>query len=254
MLKTVLESAKRYKAEYIDKTIVQKKSDALSFGAAIHLAILEPGEFRDRYRLEPDVRRNTNAYKDWKQETLWERPDAVLVDAEDMAHLQGMIDAVLAHPEASAMLRKGVAERSIYQRIAIDDIEGGRIEMDCKARPDYLHENGDLIDVKTTRDCGFNAFRRQIWEYRYDLSLAFYREIVDLEFGRKDRHCWMIALEKTPPYEVAVYRANDMVLDRGEADWRKALWKLNRCLKAGQWPGKQAAAQDIDLPGFVQYE
>jgi hypothetical protein len=45
-----------------------------------------------------------------------------------------------------------------------------------------------------------------------------------------------------------------MVKDRGEGDWRKALWKLNRSLTTGTWPGKQEAAQDMDLPGYAQYD
>jgi len=34
----------------------------------------------------------------------------------------------------------------------------------------------------------------------------------------------------------------------------KALWKLNRSLTTNAWPGKQEAAQDMDLPAWAQYE
>lgn len=253
MLKVVLESPKRYKAQFIDNRIDRKGTRAMSFGSAIHLALLEPKVFLKRYAVEPDLRRNTNLYKEWKEAVLASDPSSVLVSQDEMTALQGMIESVMAHPEASSMLRKGVPERSIYQQIEVGEgIE--RHFQAVKARPDWLHENGDIIDLKTCRDAGFSAFRRQLFDLGYHMSAAFHREIVDLEFGRKDRHFWWVALEKEPPYEVAVYRANDMCMDRGEADWRKGLWRLAQCLRTGNWPGKQEAAQDIDLPSYAQYE
>lgn len=254
MLKVILESPKRYKAEFIDKTIPRKETKSLHFGTAIHLALLEPQVFLSRYAVEPDVRRNTNVYKDWREAVLAKDPSAVLLSQEDMDALKGMIESVMAHPEASAMLRKGIPERSIYQSMQYGGPDGGVGVIEVKARPDYLHENGDVIDLKTCRDAAFSPFRRQLYELGYHLSAAFHREVVDLEFGRKERHFWWIALEKEPPYEVCVYRANDMVMDRGEADWRKALWRLGDCRLTNRWPGKQEAAQDIDLPGYAQYE
>ena len=133
------------------------------------------------------------------------------------------------------------------------EVEGAEIAV--KARPDYLHQgNGDIIDLKTTRDSAFAAFPRQAYEYQYHLSAAFYRDVVDLELGKKDRHVWYIALEKECPFDVCVYRANDMMLDRGEADYRKAIWRYLEARKTGVWPGKQQAAQDLDLPNYAQYE
>lgn len=255
MLKVILESPKRYKAQFIDKTIESKESAALRFGSAIHLALLEPKAFKERYAIEPDLRRNTNLYKEWKQHVQEATPNAIIVSQSEMDNLLGMIDSVLSHTDASAMLRKGVAEHSVYCDVPVEVEVGGEIvTVKGKARPDFLHENGDLVEVKSCRDAGFRKFRNTVWEYRYDVSAAYHRELVEMHYGRRNRNFWWIALEKEPPYEVAVYRANDMVLDRGEADFRKALWRLATCTRSGQWPGKQEQAQDIDLPGYVQYE
>ncbi len=250
MLKKILESPKRYKAEFIDKKIVRKETAALNFGSAIHLALLEPQIFLKRYAVEPDVRRNTNVYKDWRDAVLASDPNAVIVSQDDMDNLQGMIESVLEHPKVSAMLRKGVPEQSIYQEV---QVENGVIA--AKVRPDWLHENGDIIDLKSCRDAGFSEFRRQAYELDYHVSAAFYHHVVELEYGKKDgREFWYVALEKTCPWDVAIYRANDLHLGRGEADWRKAVWLYNQCVATGKWPGKQEAAQDLDLPGYAQYE
>lgn len=254
MLKVILESPKRFKAEYIDKKIVRKESAALNFGSAIHLALLEPQVFLKRYAVEPDVRRNTTIYKDWREAVLASDPTAVIVSQDDMDNLNGVIEAVMAHPKASAMLRKGIPERSIYQRLEVEFPEGGSAELQARVRPDYLHESGDIIDVKTTIDVEYRAFCRQQYDLGYGTSMAYYREVVNAEFGKKDRHCWWICLEKKPPYEVAVYRADEAVMDRGEQAWKKAVWLLNECRKTGVWPGKQREVQDMGLPGYAQYE
>ncbi len=255
MLKIMLESPKLYKAHFIDKKIERKETHALHFGSAIHLALLEPKVFLERYAVEPEVRRNTNAYKEWRDAVLESDPKAIILSKDDMDNLQGMVESVMAHPEAASMLRKGVPERSIYQDVTVEGPDHPPIVLKGKARPDYLHENGDLIEVKSCRDAGFAAFRRQIWDLRYDVSAAYHRHLVELEYGRKDdRYFWWVAIEKACPWDVCVYRANDMVLDRGEGDFRKALWRFNQCTTTGKWPGKQEHAQDIDLPARAQNE
>lgn len=254
MLKVMLESPRRYKAEFIDRKIKRKETHSLNFGSAIHLALLEPQVFLKRYAVEPDLRRNTNLYKEWREAVLLSDPNSVIISSEDMDNLKGMIESIMGHAEASSMLRKGIPEQSIYQFIDQGDgLEKYRFQV--KARPDYLHENGDIIDLKTCRDAGFSKFRRQLYELEYHVSAAFYKEIVDLEYGKKDdRNFWWVALEKECPWDVCVYRANDMAMDRGEADWRKAMWRLHQCTITGVWPGKQEVAQDMDLPGYAQYE
>ncbi len=255
MLKVMLQSPKRYKAHFIDRLIEPKTTKALHLGAALHLALLEPAKFAARYAVEPALRRNTNAYKEWLSETLEADPSAIVISQDEMDTLKGMIDSVLAHRDAQAMLRKGIPEQSIYQAMSVpEDSEVQEMQFGVKARPDFLHENGDLIDIKTTRDAGFREFRRQAYELGYHISIKFHLDVVDLEFGRRDRNGWWIAVEKEPPYEVAVYRANDMVLEKGETEYRKALWLLARSQQTGVWPGKQVQAQDMDLLGYAQYD
>jgi hypothetical protein len=250
MLKTMLESPRRYKAEYIDRKIERKETPALNFGSAIHLALLEPKVFLKRYAVEPALRRNTNLYKEWREAVLASDPTAVILSQEDMDNLHGMIESVLSHSEAASMLRRGVPEQSVYQTVEVD---GQKIGVKC--RPDWLHENGDIIDLKTTRDAGFHVFRRQLYELKYHVSAAFYHAIVELEFGQKTyRQFWWVAIEKSAPWDVCVYRANDMVLDAGGVAWRKALALYKRCIESSVWPGKQDQPQDIDLPGYAQYE
>ncbi len=247
-LKVLLESPRRFKA-LVDGRIPREEKAALNFGSAVHLALLEPEVFLRRYAVEPDVRRNTNVYKEWRAAVLAEQSDAVIVSQDDMDNLKGMIESVLGHNDAAAMLRKGIPEQSVYQTKTVDGLE-----IPVKCRPDWLHENGDIIDLKTTRDAGFKAFRRQAYDLEYHVSAAFYIAVLELEFGRKDRCYWWIALEKTVPWDVCVYRANDMVFEIGDRAWQRALSRYAMCTKSGVWPGKQEAAQDMDLPAYAALE
>jgi hypothetical protein len=244
MLKVMLESPKLFHAHFIEKKMERKETHALSFGSAIHLALLEPKVFLERYAIEPDVRRNTNVYKEWRAAVLANDPAAVIVSQDDMDNLNGMVESVMKHRDASAMLKKGIPERSIYNEVRMGDVV-----VQGRARPDWLHDNGDLIDLKTTRDAGFHSFRKDIWDYRYDVSAAWYHRIVELEYGQKpDRYFWWVVVEKTRPWDVCVYRANDVVMEKGLLGWQKAITLYTDCMKSGKWPGKQDAAQDIDLP------
>lgn len=244
MVKTLIEeSPKHFKAKYIDKIVERKETKSLKFGSAIHLAILEPMEFAKRFAVEPDLRRNTNAYKDW---LAAQSPDAVVISGDDMLNLNGMINAIKEHKDASKMLERGIPERSIYQ---------ARDGINIKARPDFLHENGDVIDFKSTIDCAFGEFRNQAYRLNYHVSAAMYLDVVELEFGKlTDRNFWFIAQEKIAPWDVSVFRANEIFMGRGDVQYKKGLWLYKTCLETGVWPGKQSAAEDLDCPPWSENE
>jgi hypothetical protein len=57
-----------------------------------------------------------------------------------------------------------------------------------------------------------------------------------------------IAMEKGPPYAVAVYEADADFLRRGERDFRKAVQLLAECRRTGEWPAYQR--DEVELIGL----
>jgi exodeoxyribonuclease VIII len=156
----------------------EKDSSVLSFGTAVHTAILEPGRFHSEFVSAPAVNLRT---KEGKEElAVFEAKCAgdgsMSIKADDYAKVCLMRDSALAHPTVSELLQNGIAELSIFYRT-----EGGVL---LKVRPDWLGEFGGapfLLDIKTTND--IHDFGKSVEKYGYHVQAAFYSTVVGLVFG-----------------------------------------------------------------------
>ncbi|MDZ4099356.1 MAG: PD-(D/E)XK nuclease-like domain-containing protein, partial [Methylophilaceae bacterium] len=173
-------------------------------------------------------------------------PDKVLISRSEMDMIEAVQESVAKHCLASKILRMGQAETSIFWH---DPDTGIR----CKCRPDLLVSPWLILDVKTTEDASEEAFMRSCANYRYDLSAAMYREGV-LQATQKSLDFVFLAIEKKPPFAVALYRANERFLAHGERLLRRSLAILKYCRETGDYPGYQpdGVVSDIDLPRWYQ--
>jgi len=223
----------------------EEPSDALTFGSAFHVALLEPDTFATRYAVEPDFgdcrRKENKAARDaWRAEHAGAEP----LDATDARHIAGMVAAVRAHPLASRMIRGGEAEVTLRW---IDEATG----LPCKSRVDYYVPGRRLVvDAKSTRDASPEAFRKSVANFRYHVQDAFYREAFRA-CGAPIEHFAFIAVEKLPPYAVAVYALDPGAIARGQAAARTDLETLARCLQENTWPGYPAEIHTLDLPPWA---
>jgi exodeoxyribonuclease VIII len=146
----------------------EEATPAMQLGAAIHVAVLEPGLFEGRYVRDIEGDGRSKAVKEARAELRANCvPGAVFLKAADYDTCLAVRDAVAAHPIAKALL-DGPTERSAVWR----DKETGAL---CKARFDQL-TNGvpALTDLKTTADASPEAFARSIYRYGYYLQAAHY--------------------------------------------------------------------------------
>jgi hypothetical protein len=248
-LKTILKSPRTFRAVYEEEQ--REDTDAFQFGRLVHLAILEPAKFEQTVKLMPDFGdQRSSKNRDAKAAWLAELPPGTeLCTQEQLDDLRGMIDSLMAHKEAFAALKNGKTEISGYYR----DSETG---IKCKIRPDFLQfELNALVDLKTTRDCTREAFSRTVWQYRYDFQLAMYAAGIKEITGRAPKFNAILALEKVKPYEVALYVADEAMMERGELDYRKALRTLKKCITENKFNQPyQTETQSIFLPQWAFYE
>jgi hypothetical protein len=221
------------------------ETPALRIGTAIHTALLEPERFRNIYRVAPEKGRSA-ADKLAFANYVAAHPDKVLISRSEMDMIAAVQSAVAKHQLASKILRMGQAETSIFWH----DQETG---IRCKCRPDLLVSPWLILDIKTTEDASEAAFMRSCAQYHYDLSAAMYREGV-WHATQKSLDFVFLAIEKKPPYAVALYRASDRFLDHGDMLFRRTLSTLKDCRHTGRYPGYQpeGVIRDIDLPHWYR--
>lgn len=225
----------------------QVETEALRIGRATHAAILEPDDFGTRYVSGPEGDRRTKAVRE-----QWDEVEArygcgyVLKPAEYDLCLK-LRDSVHVHSRALGMISgPGQAELSMLW----EDADLGVL---CKARWDrYSPEiaGGAIVDIKTTRDASAREFERSLFSNGYHRQGAFY--LMGAEARKLPaRHFVILAVEKEPPYAVAVYRLTEGAIDAGQEQIRPLLAKYAECMAKNDWPGYPDEVQDIAIPDWA---
>jgi PDDEXK-like domain of unknown function (DUF3799) len=213
-------------------------------GAALHCLVLTPGEFTKEFRVLPSLNRRTREGKALYEQLLsYGKP---VIPAPVFSRLEAMAGAIVTHPAASELLKGGIPESSY---IWVDPDTG----VMCKCRPDYIQ--GSVIpDLKTCQDASYEAFQRAIIEHRYHVQGAYFIDGVNavLQDGKK-RSFNLIAVEKAPPFAVAVYRLTDDALELGRAIYKEDLIKYKTHIEDPTlWMGYSPKIQGMSLPPWAK--
>lgn len=209
----------------------QETTTAMEFGTALHCAVLEPDLYAQKYAAFDGDRRTKEGKATYEALLAYGK---TIIKAEDAAAIEVMRMSILAHPSAGKLLRNGQAEQSIFWT----DEDTGE---ECKCRPDYLLDE-IVVDLKSTDDASPQGFARSLAQYKYHMQAAHYLE------GTCRNRFIFIAVEKKPPYAVAVYEIDALSLDKGQADRRRALSYWKDCKKLGVYPAYHDEIMPIGLP------
>lgn len=108
----------------------------------------------------------------------------------------------------------------------------------CRARPDWLSDDGIMFDLKTTADnAGPEDWGRSaMFVYGYDFQAEFYRRGLRAITGREHPFLF-IAVEKSPPYGIAVHGLTGEAQDAAAQDVDEAIRKWQWCTAKNVWPG-----------------
>lgn len=243
-LRQVMRSPAHYRA-YIENP--PQPTPQMAFGTAFHAALLESDRFEQEYVVAPEFNRRTKEGKAAAE--AWEAANAgkTALTEEQMRAISAMVKSVRAHAGAAALLANGHAELCGFWRDQ---------DVACKFRADFVSVNDNtpvaLVDVKTCQDASSSAFSRAIASYGYDVQAGYYVDGFSSIVGA-DVPFYFIAVEKDPPYAVAVYRAADEVIESGRAKYRAALHLLKWCRTNNEWPAYQPKGEieTISLPRWA---
>lgn len=216
----------------------EEATPAMVFGSAFHCAMLERDEYAKRYSVF-DGDRRTKAGKE-AYEAL-QASGATIITREMSDSIEAMKLSLMAHPAAGKVLYAGETEVSVF-----DTVDGIKVKARIDILPDQREVYDSLADIKTTQDASPAAFAKTAASLRYHVQAAWY-----LRFFPNKRRFLFIAIEKTAPYECAVYEMDQAAIDQGNAEIDKQLEFFKSCQEFNSWPGYSTAIEKLTLPNWA---
>ena len=221
---------------------------AMSFGTAAHTWILEADKAADQIIVAPSVDRRTKAGKEAWSEFTAMAGERTVVSQEDALHLAKMSSAVNQHKLIKTLLRNRT-----YTEVSVQ-WKDERTESLCRCRPDLMTADC-IVDLKTTFDASKESFARTIHKYRYHVQAAYYLDGCKAQgIVADDAQFLFIAVERKPPYGVAVYALPNDDIERGRFQYEKDLTRYTYCNKTNHWFGYADTISYIDLPAYARNE
>lgn len=201
-------------------------TDAMTVGSMCHTAVFEPQELDNRYLIFDGRRdKRTSAYQEVLAEA--EAGGKEVVKRADLEHAADMGLAVATDPLVKPLIESGKAEVSLTTE------EDGVL---VKGRLDWVMSGAGFCDLKTSRDIEKHAFGAAFYRYGYDVSLGLYQRWLSRLRGQ-DESCYVLCVENTPPYDVAVVVVPQAVLDQGVDKGLAVIQSYKECFASGVWPG-----------------
>lgn len=149
----------------------------------------------------------------------------------DADAVDGMAEAVLAHPGARVILEApGASEQSVWW-----EDEG----VECRGRIDRLTETVDgvptVIDLKTSVSADPRDFGRSIANFGYSLQDDWYSTGIELITGERPAFVFIV-VEKSAPHFVSIGTCDDEAKRIGRERRLRALDLYRECSESGHWP------------------
>lgn len=156
-----------------------------------------------------------------------------------------MANAVRTHPLVTPYLTMGRFEVPMQWK----DLSTG---IACKARADWIQPHrGVLLELKTTRSIEMYAMGSEVRRYRYAGQLMFYSAGVEAALKWAVERRIIVAVEKTPPYDVGVFELDTSAKHHGAQEVAEALNRIKQCRASGRWPGRYETEQTLLLPHYA---
>jgi len=219
-----------------------KQTKAMADGTAVHSFFLEREKFDTDYVTKPsDIKLNTKVGKEWAQE----HQSKIIIDSEFSNNLLEMEKSFMDSPAKIIYNENmgGQTELSYFW----DDL--GLVKGKC--RPDWISDDGSIvIDLKTTIDASPKGFQKSISNWGYHLQLGWYLRGLQ-KLGLDSYDFIFIAIEKTPPFSVGVYRADQEMINYAMNKLDEIVPEIDKALAAQEFPDYTPEITSIGLPPWM---
>ena len=217
-----------------------KQTKAMADGTAVHAFFLERDKFDTDFVIKPaDMRLNTKVGKEW----ALEHQNKIIIDSELGNNLYEMEKSFMDSPARLIYDKQGQSELSYFW----DDL--GLVKGKC--RPDWISNDGNIVvDIKTTTDASPKGFQKSIANWGYHLQLGWYIRGLQ-KLGLPAKEFIFIAIEKTPPFSVGVYRANKEMITYANDEINNLVYDIDESLKSDDFPDYTPEIMDLGLPNWM---
>lgn len=227
---------------------------AMTFGSAVHAAVLTPRTFKKDY-VVADFDARTKEGKALKQQAI----DAgkTLLTKDQFEQISGIVKAIRSNQYAKRLLT-GKHETAHFW---VDPETGEK----CKCKTDCETDIGDVhyvVDLKTCGNADMDEFVRDAVKFGYFMQAAMYCEGVKCHTG-KDSVFVFVAVEKDPPYAVNILACGEDEMRLGMngdkygrvMGFRQLMDLYHECRIRNKWPGYEGFDNHINnivLPKWLR--
>ncbi len=205
-------------------------SSDFAIGRLLHSLVLEPSSVVARYAIWNGGFKRGKEWVSFKEDN----PGLTIVGCDEFDECVLMAEAV---EKAAGDILDICGARIEIPLFWNDPITGLR----CKAKPDYSRKlNRILIDLKSCRSIDEREFGASAARYGYHCQLAHYANGIGSAYGWKPKEVIIIAVEKYPPYDTAIFELSEDDLWAGAEEVGELLAKVKECQESGIWPGRYA--------------
>lgn len=253
-----------------------KDSADLDFGNAFHTRFLEPDLYSDQYVVfdpanGPINKSTGNPYKkgsqkfdNWAMEFRESLDDGQqMISIEDADTIERMIESIKSNPNALGFATGGYKKREMC--VVWDEVfsvRGELVSVRCKARIDtYIDKLGEpinmpaMMDLKSARSANYENFQRAVWDRGYHRQMAWYLRGLHRAGMMPmihDHAAMILACEKTPPYQCALYYINHASLMQGIHEAKDNALAYLTWRIYGDAPGLPEKPRPISIPAWQQ--
>lgn len=250
--------------------LLSKQSEALDFGKAYHMRLLEPELFKEKYHIKGaceellksgdrkglpcgnesssfgiDGRWLCGTHAKGKETNI----PKYMISSYDNSLIEAMAAKVKAHPVVKLLRQHGGYECSGTARV--DGIPfkfrlDKGINLDGKGSCPPT-----LVDLKkcTAGSATTDKFSREIVKWGYHIRAAIYVDAVASIIGKEPPWIWVVQ-EDAFPNGVNVLRATKPTIAIGRIERRTLTDAFKWCTRTGDWPGYATDFQNGDLPDY----
>lgn len=185
----------------------------MNFGSAVHEVLLEDNT--DNILTLPELNLRTKAGREERDLIIKKNKNKIVITQKENDDIQKILNNYRKHNLALKLLSE-LDEKEISYYGRIDSIP-------VRVRPDGIKLNDYIIDIKTCQDASPKGFRTAVYKYAYHLQATFYSEAL----GYDSKKFRFIAIENNHPFNIAVYKMSDNMIEQGKEAWRLAFekWK-----------------------------
>lgn len=212
--------------------IPEEKTEALMFGNAMHMLMLEPDRFHASFNIK-------ECHASSLPNTLGRG------QLNEMLLMQKQLQRM---PLLSQLVANGKPEVSMFW---VHEATG----TPCRGRLDFLKDY-TIVDLKFVLEVNERSIPKMVTDYGYDVQAAAYLYGLRKVTGSKMANFVFLFQEKKPPYKIMARYLEQDVLAEGMLKYEAAMLRYQECLaKYGTepWEGYADQVQSLDATQMPRY-